>query len=211
MRIPEDLENTLTVFFFAALIGSMALYLYFYPPSREAFFETGLLSSRNTIDPHDYFLLGNSTVGKNENVTWILQVISHMPDAQYIEWRVKLLNDSSVGVNSGACLQSPLPDLFETRQLLLPGNTWNYPVHWTITGATRTGNNTQLTSMTFNQTSINPRLLIPAMNATGYRLLFELWYFDHQSGSWRFDFPFNYEGTPGLRCWWVQIHFYVYP
>ncbi len=207
MKIPKEIDNTIVVLFFAALIASMSLYLYFYPPQREAFFETAVLSSKSTIDPHDFFILPNSTAQVGENVTWILQVISHMPDAQYVQWRVKLLNDSLLGVNSTLCQSSPRPDFYEARDLLLPTKSWNLTVNWIITSATRTGNNTRLNTMTLNGATTNPSLR--ATNATGYRLLFELWFFSIQTNSQAFAFPFNFEGTPGLRCWWVQVYFYV--
>jgi hypothetical protein len=207
VRIPSEVNNTIVVFFFSALIASMSLYLYFYPPSREAFFETAVLSSKGTIDPHDFFLLPNSTVQVRENVTWILQVISHMPDAQYITWETKLLNDSLPGVSSALCAPSPVPSFYEKSDLLLPTESWNLTVNWRITSAPRNGNNIRLNIMTLNGVTINP--LLPATNGTGYRLLFELWYYSLKTDSPAFAFPFTYEGTMSTRCWWVQVYFNV--
>lgn len=210
MKIPSEVNNTIVVLFFSALLASMSLYLYFYPPQREAFFETAVLSSRGTTDLHDFFILPNSTAQKGENVTWILQVISHMPDAQYITWQAKLLNNTLPGVNSAICQPSTRPAFYAKSNLLLPTESWNLTVNWMITNAIRTGNNTRLNSLTLNGVTINPAL--PATNATGYRLLFELWYYSIKSNSQVdqvFAFPFTYEGTMGLRCWWVQVYFFI--
>ena len=207
MKIPSEVNNTIVVLFFSALIASMSVYLYFYPPAREAFFETGVLSSKGTVDLHDFFILPNSTAQIRENVTWMLQVISHLPDAQYITWEAKLLNDSLPGVNSATCSPSTVPVFYEKSDLLLPGASWNLTVNWMIATALRKGNNTRINLLTLNGVTINP--LLPATNATGYRLLFELYYYSLKTNSPAFAFPFTYEGTNGNRCWWLQVYFYI--
>ena len=196
----QDLKYVLIFALIATILTAGVAYLILKPTPTEQFFAMWILGANGLAE--NYYPNNNSTLTVGEPVNWTLGVYNHMGDLEYVIVRVKLINSTSTGPDELTGTPSPAPEIFEFSRILVDNETWSIPFVWRILNLTQQGQNLVLTQMSINQTLLNGNLG-SATSGNNFRFVFELWFYDENSGS----LAFTWNGASGTHSVWTQIWF----
>jgi hypothetical protein len=150
----------------------------------------------------DYYPNNSSTLTVGEAVNWTLGVYNHMGGLEYVVLRVKLLNSTISSPDDLTGTPSPAPEVSEFSRILVDNETWSIPFVWQLVNLTQQGSTVIVTEMSINQTLFSGNLG-SAVSGNNFRLVFELWYYDENSGN--MSFFWNSGGSQ--HSVWTQIWF----
>ena len=179
---------------------SVLVYLNLGPTPTDRFFSMWILGSDGLTE--NYFPNNNPNLILGETVNWTLGVYNHMSALEYIVVRVKLLNSSQTSPNELTGVPSPVPTIFEFARILTDNETWSIPFVWSISDMTNQQGSVQIKAITVNQTTI-PGILGEARAGLNFRLVFELWFYDHDTG----NLIFFWSTPTGPYSVWTQMWF----
>jgi len=165
----------------------------------EPYFALALLNNDNVAA--NYFSNNVQTISVNEKINWIIYLHNNMADIKFVSIKVKLLNSTINPPNETLCIPSPAPVLFDKSYVIKNNETWLYPFELSIVEINTVNDYLQLTSIFIN----NEKIYSGIISKYGYnfRLVFELWVYDHDLD----NFTFNWEKGSEMRCTWNQIWF----
>lgn len=170
----------------AILVFATVVYITLQPKPAKEFMEMYVLDSNHgTVD---YV----RDLGLDEAVKSYVGVRNRMSSAQYAAVHVKVSNNT---VSAEPC---PLPELVTYERILPKGDTWEFPLEIVVTRTEVQGKYTAVTELRVNNMTLRGLRLL-AEGGKGYRVIFELWLYDHSSESFRFS------GSWGKV--WVQFWF----
>ncbi len=166
----------------AVLILVVYVFTLFWPRYEEYFFELGLLGRNQKAE--DYFLGNTSTVGVGSNVTWFIYLHNHMGSPQNVSVRVKVLNDSMLAPDDRTYEPSPYLVSFEVPVSLATDETVLVPFSWSISEAKVQNGTIAIKHLIINGQSVDVE--VSGLSETRFRLVFELWVYNENSGEYQF-------------------------
>ena len=130
----------------------------------------------------------NIAVGQNYSV--YVNVGNHLGSSAYYALYVKLGNQTDQLPNSALGTPSPLQPLYEYRLTIPDSTNWQSLLRFSVTNAVIQGINSQINTIKINDVPFNvDKSAMWNSNSTTftYRLFFELWLYNGQTGSAEFN------------------------
>ena len=169
------------------------------PRKGEPFFALAVLGE-NGMAEH-YYPGDDPNLKVGDAVRWTVYLYNHMGSAQYVSIRFELLNSTMSAPNSTSCLPGSGPVFYEVRRVLTDNETLLQPLGWSIVDVRRVGDSVMIEGLSVNGDSIKTDSI--ARNGSNFRIILELWVYDHVSK----DFVFSWNYGDEMRCAWNQIWF----
>jgi uncharacterized membrane protein len=177
------------IFIAVAIIGSLliaspAIAGAIQPPGGEPFSELYLLGPNQMAENYPY----NIAVGENYSV--YVNVANHLGSSAYYVLYVKLGNETDQLPNATSGTPSSLAPLYEYRFSIADGITWTSPVNFTVSTASISTSNSQINTLKINEIPFNvekPAIWNSNSTTFTYRLFFELWLYNRQTGTIEFN------------------------
>ena len=166
------------------LIASPLIGLLLHLPPGEPFSELYLLGSGHMAENYPFNVL------PGENYLIYLDVGNHVGVSAYYVVYVKLQNESDLLSNTITEKPSPVEPLYEYRFFIENNQTLERPMTFSILDATFSPNQSIIRSVEINNVTFNvnkPAEWDVDTSLYHYRLLFELWKFNPQSGNISYD------------------------
>jgi uncharacterized membrane protein len=166
------------------LIASPAIAGAIRAPAGEAFSELYLLGPEQMAQNYP----SNIAVGQNYSV--YVNVGNHLGSSACYVLYVKLANASDQLPNTAQGTPSPLAPLYEYRFSIQDNTVWQRLLSFKVTNAQTTPTNAQINTLQINDATFNvEKSAIWNSNSTTftYRLFFELWLYNGQTGSVEFN------------------------
>ena len=169
------------------LIATPALAGFIHLPGGEQFSELYLLGPNQMAENYPF------NIAVDQNYSVYTGVTNQMGSSQNYILYIKLLNQTDGLPNNGAATPSPTQPIYEYKFSIANEQTWSSLFTFSIPSANAVNN--QLTIQNFKINGLNFNVAKSAVwNSTTsefqYRLLFELWIFNTQSGSFQYDSRF---------------------
>jgi uncharacterized membrane protein len=130
----------------------------------------------------------NIAIGQNYSV--YVGVGNHLGSSAYYVLYVKLGNETDQLPNETLGTPSSLQPLYEFRFSIQDSRNWESLLTFSVSSASISGNNSQINNLQINGFTFNvnkPAMRDSNTNKFTYQLIFELWRYDVQSGSFQFD------------------------
>jgi uncharacterized membrane protein len=150
----------------------------------------------------NYFPNNNPNLISGEPVNWTVGVYNHMAALEYVVVRVKLLNATQTGPNEQTGVGSPVAEIYEFARVLTSNETWAIPFTWAILNMSPIDGNVVITRLTINGTTITGNLA-QAREGINFRLVFELWFYDTNTG----NLVFSWSTPTSTYSVWTQLWF----
>ena len=153
-------------------------------PGGEKFSELYLLGSNQMAENYPY----NIAVGENYSV--YVNVGNHLGSSAYYVLYVKLGNQTDQLPNNTLGTTSPLQQLYEYRFSIPNSQNWTSLLTFSVPNASIQGNNSQINTLKINDVTLNvekPATWNSNSTTFTYRLFFELWLYNGQTGSVEFN------------------------
>ena len=166
------------------VIATFAIADVIHLPGGQQFSELYLLGPNNMVGDYP----SNVTVGQNYSVN--VGVRNHLGSSAYYVLYVKLGNATDQTPNATLGTPSTLQPLFEYRFSLQNGMNWEKPLTFSVSDASISGNNSQISTLKLNGISFNvdkTAILDSKSLSFKYQLFFELWIYNVQTGSIEFN------------------------
>ena len=146
----------------------------------------------------ELYLLGPSQMAENypsniavgENYSVYVNVGNHLGSSAYYALYVKLGNQTDQLPNATRGTPSPLAPLYEYRFSVPDSTNWQSLLTFQVSDATIKGINSQINSLQINDVAFNvDKSAVWDSNSSKfvYRLFFELWLYNTQTGSVEFN------------------------
>jgi uncharacterized membrane protein len=179
------LEDYKLVFVAVGLIGVLliatpALAGAIRPPGGEQFSELYLLGPEHTAENYP----SNIAIGQNYSV--YVDVGNQLGSSAYYVLYVKLGNEIDPLPNNTLGTPSPLQPLYEYRFSIQDSMNWERLLNFSVSNAAIQGNNSQINTLKINDVTYNvdkPAIWNSNSTTFTYRLFFELWIYNTQTGS----------------------------
>ncbi|MCJ7633316.1 hypothetical protein MUP77_13130 [Candidatus Bathyarchaeota archaeon] len=170
-----------------------------YPKFEEQFIAMGVLGEYGTTD--QYFPGNISRISVGASIRWQLYVYNHMSETKEVSIRVKLLNSTLTGPNDENGTPSPVEFFMEIPLVLASNETQILPFYFRITQVALVGDSVRITEIEVAERifSVN----VPARIGTSFRIVFELWSYEKESGS----YIYSWKSAKGVYHVWNQIWF----
>jgi uncharacterized membrane protein len=180
------------IFIAAALIGSLlitspAISGAIRLPEGEHFSELYLLGPSQMAENYPY----NIAVGQNYSI--YANVGNHLGSSAYYKLYVKLGNQTDQLPNNTLGTPSPLQPLYEYRFSIPDSKNWTSLLTFSVSNATIQATNSQINTLKINDAIFNadkPAIWNSNSTTFTYRLFFELWLYNGQTGSVEFNSRF---------------------
>jgi uncharacterized membrane protein len=166
------------------LIATPALADFIRLPGGEKFSELYLLGPNQMVENYPF----NIVAGQNYSI--YVGVGNQLGSSAYYVLYVKLGNQTDLLPNDTLGTASSLQPLYEYRLSLQNGANWESLLNFSVSSASITENNSQIDILQINGVAFNvdKAAVWDSNTATfTYRLLFELWIYDAQTGSVEFN------------------------
>jgi uncharacterized membrane protein len=153
-------------------------------PGGEQFSELYLLGPNQMAQNYPY----NIAVGQNYSV--YVNVANQLGSSAYYVLYVKFGNATDQLPNNTLGTPSPLQPLYEYRFSIPDGMNWQSLLDFSVSNATIQGNNSQINTLQVNDVTFSvdkPALWNSNSTTFTYRLFFELWLYNTQTGSSDFN------------------------
>jgi uncharacterized membrane protein len=145
-----------------------------------------------------------SNIAGGQNYSVYVGVGNQVGSSAYYVLYVKLANQTDQMPNDTLGSPSLLPPLYEYRFSIQNRVNWESLLNFSVSSATIAGNNSQINTLQINNVAFSvdkPALWDSNRTSFTYRLFFELWLYNEQSGSFEFNNRFvnlqlNLTGTP---------------
>lgn len=184
----------------ATILTSGVSYGIMNPPPPDQFFAMWLLGSNGLVA--NYYPNNSSTLVVREPVNWSIGVYNHMNGLEYVVVRVKLLNSTLSSPDELKGTPSSVSEIFEFSRILVDNETWSIPFAWMIMNLTQDRGGLAITGLSINQILMNGNLG-SATSGINFRLVFELWSYDENSGK----LSFSWTAAGANQSVWTQIWF----
>jgi uncharacterized membrane protein len=166
------------------LIASSAIIGAIPPLGSERFSELYLLGPNQMAQNYPY------NIAVNHNYSVYVNVGNHLGSSAYYAIYVKLGNQTDQLPNATRGTPSPLQPLYEYRFSIPDNKNWTSPLTFSVPNATIQTDNSQINTIKINNVPFNvDKSAMWNSNSTtfAYRLFFELWLYNEQTGSAEFN------------------------
>jgi hypothetical protein len=193
IRLPfRDYKPLLTI---CVLIGILILAVSIvgsvWPRYEESFFEVGLLGKDKKAE--NFYPTNSSSIEVGSNTTWYIYIHNHMKSSQSISIRVKLLNLTMLTPDDRKHEPSPYPFFAEIPLSLDTEETLNIPFQWSVLEASYLNGSVVIRRLMVNNQSVEVNVSTSSLSEARFRIVFELWIYDENSGQYRFWWESNNE------------------
>jgi len=199
MGLSEDAKRAATIFISATIVFSALAYVAVTPRPREQFFQIYVLGENRMAER--YYPNNNPNIAVRQPVKWYLGTTNFMGSIQYVVIRAKLGNSTIRPPDDANRLPSPAPIVMEFRKVLMNNETWEFPFVWTIKEIRADGEAVSLVVLEVN--GVEARGGVSAVRGQRFRVLFELWSLEAESGS----LIFGWRAGAERRVAWLQLWF----
>ena len=182
-----------------ALLISAPVITEIFTPKYEPFIAMAVLGENNLAE--GYYPNNDPNIPLKQLVGWSLYLYNHMGESQYVVVKVKLLDETTPPPDSALVSPSPALTIYELRLILRNNETRITPFEWSVLEAKNTSDRLLISKMMVNGQKID--LNTSVSNREKTRIVFELWAYDYDLRSFRFDLDLNNE----RNCVWNQIWF----
>lgn len=168
----------------ALIIASPTIASLIHLPSGEQFSELYILGPELMAQNYPY----NIAVGQNYSI--YVNVANHLGSTANYVLYVKLGNLTDPMPNATNGTPSPLAPIYEYRFSIQDNQTWTSPLTFSVSKATIQTKNSQINTIKIQETTLNvekPAIWNTNTTAFNYRLFFELWLYNNQTGSIEFN------------------------
>jgi uncharacterized membrane protein len=196
----QNKRTLIMVFITLLVVFEMIAYVATTPRPSEQFFQLYVLGSNGMAA--DYYPNNNPTLSPNETVTWYLGTTNLMGNVQLVDVRVKLGNQTINPPNDTQALPSPAPLVTEFQRFTQDNETWEIPFVWSVTNVGSANNSTHILALEINGENYQV-VNCSARSGYNFRLIFELWTWDTNTGA----FQFGWETGGEQRVAWLQVWF----
>jgi hypothetical protein len=153
-------------------------------PGSEQFSELYLLGPSHKAENYPY----NIALGQSYSV--YVNVGNHLGSTAYYAMYVKLGNQTDQLPNATRGTPSPLQPLYEYRFSIPDSKNWTRLLTFSVSNATIQATNSQINTLQINNVPFNvdkPAMWNSNSTTFTYRLFFELWIYNGQTGSVEFN------------------------
>jgi len=199
MNVNINKLRLLSILAACLMIYSTIAYVLVNPMPKEQFFQLYVLGSKHMIG--DYYPSNTTTITPNTNVSWYIGVTNFMGSIQYVLIKAKLCNLTIQPPNQTLATPSPAPEIATFKRVLLDNETWEFPFTWSIKSVEKRGESVYL-NLEINGVEIGV-VNVAAVKGSNFRIIFELWTYDFDSG----EFIFGWKTKDERRAAWVQLWF----
>jgi len=150
----------------------------------------------------NYYPNNDSNIRLGEPVRWYVGVTNLMGNVQLVSIRVKLGNETISPPNDTQGLSSPAPLIAEFMRSIQDNKTWELPIVWRLLNVSSVEGSTRILELQINNQSV---LVQDSSARDGYnfRLIFELWTWNVDSGA----LEFGWWTATEHRVVWLQLWF----
>ena len=160
------------------------------PKQEKWFIELGLLGRDMMADA--YFSNADSTVDLGEQNSWFIYIHNHMDSAQDVCVRVKILNSTMELPKDRKHQYSNATYLIEFPQKISMNETALIPFSWSISQSETISDSIIIKRLKINEHHFDVE--ISSSFVSSFRLVFELWVLDSDSG----EYQFGWESIDGF-------------
>jgi len=200
MRISEDLARAATVFICVTVVLSTLTYVALTPRPREEFFQIYVLGETRMAER--YYPGNNPNIPAGQAVKWHVGLTNFMGSIQYVAIRAKLGNSTIKAPSDVDHTPSPAPMLMDFRRVLMNNETWEFPFVWMIKEVRGNGDVVRIAVLDLNGVEIRNGE-VSALKGRNFRIIFELWTLDPESG----NEVFGWRAGAERRVAWLQVWF----
>lgn len=162
--------------------------------------------SMSTLDSNmmaeSYYSGNGRTINVGDPLHWNIVVFNHMGNAEYLKVKVKLLNLTEQNPDDIADTPTPVSSILEFTKILPNNSTWTIPIDWDVVDAIQNGNSTIIKKLSINGMTIDG-LEAKAAGGKNFRMVFELWKYDPEQGT----FVFSWKSGSETKSVWNQTWF----
>jgi len=196
----QNRRTLLAVFITLLIVFEMLAYVATTPRPKERFFQLYVLGANHMAA--DYYPNNDTNIPLGDSVRWYVGVTDFMGNVQLVAIRVKLGNQTIRPPDDLQALESPAPFVTEFKRFIQDNETWEIPFVWTIGNAAAVDGSTRILEFQINN---EPYQLqdSSARNGYNFRLIFELWTWETDSGT----FQFGWLAGGERRVAWLQVWF----
>lgn len=181
---------------FTIVYSSVAFFALSKAPA-QAFIGFGVFASNGSLSNY-YQNSGAPNVTIGQTLNWHLQIANRIGRVQLAEIVVRMGNLTTIAPTETGPANAP--DIEESIITVPNGENSTVNFDWKILSVSHPGRLTYL-NLEINGKQVKP--LIGAVSGQGFRLIFELWTFEGQSGS----FQYGYSGDNGRVGNWLILWF----
>ncbi len=200
-----SLNNWRIVFYLTGVLFVVIIFLPvtwgFLPRNEEQFFTLATLGE--DVTESKYFPNDNSNITLKDQMKWNIKLYNRIETTQYILVKIKILDSKMLPPNNTLGTPSTANSIYEIGRILAKNETKIIPLQWSIVEANSSDNSLVLTRVDINESPIELNLPVP--KGDDLRLILELWIYNTNSNTFKFDTdPGN-----GFRIVWNQIWFKI--
>ena len=200
MRISEDLARAAMVFICVTVVLSTLTYVALTPRPREEFFQIYVLGETRMAER--YYPGNNPNIPVGQAVKWHVGLTNFMGSIQYVAIKAKLGNSTIKAPSDVDHIPSPAPMLMVFRRVLMNNETWEFPFVWMIKEVRGNGDVVRIAVLDLNGVEIRNGE-VSALKGHNFRIIFELWTLDSESG----NDVFGWRSGAERRVAWLQVWF----
>jgi len=196
----HDRRTLLAVFITLLIVCEMLAYVATTPRPQEQFFQLYVLGAKHMAA--DYYPNNDTNIQLGESVQWYLGVTDFMGNVQLVSVRVKLANQTIMPPDDLNAQPSSAPLVTDFKRFLQNNETWEFPLVWQINDAVTVGASTRILELAINNETFQLQDS-SARDGYNFRLIFELWTWETDSGTFQFGWVTGGE----RRVAWLQVWF----
>jgi len=200
LKRTQNWRALLVIFVTLLIVCETLAYVVTTPRPNEQFFQFYLLGSKRAAS--DYYPNNDADIRPDVPVSWVLGVTNNMGSIQLLSVRVKIGNQTIQPPDDQNAVASPAPFLSDFARVLQDNETWEIPFVWTIRNATITAASARIVTFQINNETYEISDW-SAKNGYNFRLVFELWTWQTDLGSFEFGWTTNGE----RHVAWLQVWF----
>jgi len=196
----QNKRTLIAVFVVLIVVAEVTAYFTTTPLPKEQFFQFYVLGSNRLAA--DYYPDDNPNLRLDAPLSWYLGVTNFMGNAQLIEIRLKIGNETTNAPNDTTDAPSLGQVLISFDRFLMDNETWEFPFVWDISNATTSGGSTHILTVQINSKSYQVASW-SATNGYNFRVILELWVWQTESNA----LEFGWNGNGEHRIAWLQLWF----
>jgi len=174
-----------------------------WPKYEERFIAMGILGKN--MKAEDYYSGNDSRIKVGDKIQWYIYLYNHWDKTQNISILIKVLNSTMPAPDDLRDEPSPIPPIWEIRLILDENETKIVPFFWYIKDVEIQENMTIIKELVINDNPVS--LNIYGENTTRFRLIFELWILNEETG--KYEYGWDSKGVH--YCVWNGMWFQTAP
>ena len=196
----QNRRNLLAIFITLLVVFEMIAYVSTTPRPQEQFFQFYVLGANRMAA--GYYPNNDSNIRLKQPVKWYVGLTDLMGNVQLVSIRVKLGNEITSAPDDVKGVPSPAPQVAEFMRVLQDNETWELPFVWQIMNSSMIQGSTSILELQINNQSFLTQNAT-ARNGYNFRLIFELWTWNVDSGALEFGW---WQATEHHVAW-LQLWF----